>query len=84
MRIEGKQRHLDGYEEEEYSDPWRSGPVFIGQCEATLVWGPEIDERDTSWERRNYVFEYRHVFWNYWNQGGYEVMYQADLLKSCL
>ena len=32
-------RQLDGYEEEEI----RTDPdlIFIGQCEATLVWGPE-------------------------------------------
>ena len=36
-------RHVDGYEEEEYPDR-----IFIGQCETTLVQGPETDERDLS------------------------------------
>jgi len=39
-------RQLDGYEEEEI----RTDPdlIFIGQCETTLVQGPETDERDLS------------------------------------
>jgi hypothetical protein len=36
-------RHVDRYEEEEYSDR-----IFIGQCETTLVQGPETDKRDSN------------------------------------
>jgi hypothetical protein len=36
-------RHVDGYEEEEYPDR-----IFIGQCETTLVQGPETDKRDSN------------------------------------
>jgi hypothetical protein len=39
-------RHVDGYEEEEYPDR-----IFIGQCETTLVHGPETDKRDSNGKR---------------------------------
>jgi hypothetical protein len=42
-------RHFDGYDEEEYPD--QSGApdrIFIGQCETTLVQGPETNVRDSS------------------------------------
>jgi hypothetical protein len=36
-------RHVDGYEKEEYPDR-----IFKGQCETTLVQGPESDKRDSN------------------------------------
>ena len=36
-------RHVDGYEEEEYPER-----IFKGQCETTLVQGPETDKRDSN------------------------------------
>ena len=53
--------HVTGYEE--IRDDFLSSNEDPGQPDAmTLSWRPETDKRDSSWTRRNLVFEYRHVF----------------------